>query len=432
MFAILNGAILMNFHKLYFKNPFYLAVLIIIVGYTILVPKNWFSIVSASCISVYLLIDVFPRTGNHSTIILFASLTILSLFFIKLFRKKELINPIFLSYFFRSLTVTIYFYTGFHKLNTDFLNPCVSCVNEINEYTISSLFGYPFKITDSLSRVFQIATLLIECIVPFGILFHKTIKYSIVILLIFHCYLSLSVFADFSAVGLFLLLGCMINFEENSFSKNTFLMVRIYLAMIIISVLSPFLLNYTNIPKSHYSFVKGCIFLVGYFSFIIYFFKNYSVKRNYFQRNYFLPLLLVCLILSFWTLKSYIGLGNAGNLTMFSNLVTEKSTNNHLLIDTKKTKIFDFEEDAVTIIYLNNKNITENYNGFKLPLVEFRFLVNYWSKTYKDEVPCKLIYKGKVFETKDICNSEFSQTKWWYKYLNFRKIQAKGPNECRW
>ena len=432
MFAILNGAILMNFHKLYFKNPVYLGVLILIIGYTILIPKNWFSIVSSCCISVYLLIDVFPRTGNHSTIILFASLTILFLFILKLFRKKELLNPIFLSYFFRSLTVTIYFYTGFHKLNTDFLNPCVSCVNEINEYTISSLFGYPFKITDSLSRVFQIATLIVECIVPFGIFFHKTRKYSIGILLFFHCYLSLSVFADFSAVGLFLLLGCLIDFKENIFSEKTIFMVRIYLVLIIMSVLIPFILNYTNVPKFQYSFVKGFIFLLGYFCFIIYFFKNYSVKQNYFQRSYFLPLLLLCLTISFWTLKSYIGLGNAGNLTMFSNLVTEKNTNNHLLIDTKKTKIFDFEEDAITIIYLKNKNIAENYNGYKLPLVEFRFLVNYWRENFKDKVPCKLVYKGKVYETKDICSSEFSQIKWWYKYLNFRKIQINGANECRW
>lgn len=422
----------MNFHKFYFRNPIYLGILILVIAYTIWFPKNWFSIIGNCCLFIFFLIGIYPRVGNHSAIILFASLTIVSLFILKLFRKKEILNPIFLSYFFRIFTVSVYFYTGFHKLNTDFLNPCVSCVNGINEYTISSIIGTTFKVNDSLSRLFQIIALIVECIVPFGILFHKTRKYSVLILLLFHSYLALSVFADFSAVGLFLLLGCVIDFEEYIFSKKIILMIRIYLGLIILSVLSPFFLRYTNLPQLQYSFVKGFIFLLGYLSFIVYFFKNHSTKCYYFQRKYFLPLLTLCLTISFWTLKSYIGLGNAGNLTMFSNLVTEKSSNNHLLIETNKTKIFDFEEDAVYIVKMENPYIKENFNGYKIPVVEFRFLVNYWSKKYNKPITCELIYKDKKHTYSDLKRSEFKNSKWWYKYLFFRKIQTTSPNECRW
>ena len=432
LFAILNGAILMNFHNFYFRHQTALFFLICITIYTIYNPKQWISLVFSCCFALFFLIDYFPRIGNHSTIILFASLTILLVFCLKIFNKKTLINPNFLSYFFRILTVTIYFYTGFHKLNTDFLNTCVSCVNEINEYTISSITGNNFKVTESMSRFFQITALIVECIIPFGILFHKTRKYSILILLLFHCYLSLSVFADFSAVGLFLLLGCMIDFEENIFSKKTILMVRFYLIMIILSVISPYFLNHTSLSKSLYSFVKGIVFLIGYLSFIVYFFKNHTTKRYHFNRNYFLPLFILFLSLSFWTLKGYIGLGNAGNLTMFSNLVTEKSMRNHLLIDTKKTKLFDLEEDAVYIIKMDNPHVKEKYNGFKLPVVEFRFLVNYWSNNFDKPIPCEFIYNGNKYKFKDLKNSEFKNSKWWYKYLSFRKIQTTSPNECRW
>lgn len=432
LFAILNGAVLMNFHNYLFKHSIGIVFLFCFVIYTIYKPKNWISVIGSCLFSVYYLLDFFPRIGNHSSIILFTSLTILLLFIFKLFSKKEVLNSKLLAYFFRIFTVTVYFYTGFHKLNTDYFNTCVSCVNEINEYTLSNIFGFPIKIGDSLSRFFQIIALIVECIVPFGIMHYKTRSYSVLLLLLFHSYLSLSVFADFSAVGLFLLLGCFIDFESNSFSKKTIFYIRLYLIMIMISVISPIFLSRISVQTSVFPFIKGFIFLVGYLSFFIYFFRNHDAKRYSFRRSYFMPLFILCISISFWTLKGYIGLGNAGNLTMFSNLVTEKSMNNHLLIDTKKTKLFNFEEDNVYIIKMDNPNIKENYTGYKLPIVEFRFLVKYWSKKFDKPIPCILVYKNKKYTFKDIKTSEFKNSKWWYKYLNFRKIQTTSPNECRW
>lgn len=432
MFAILNGAILMNFHNNYYKLPISLFFLIFFTAYSIYNPKQWVSLIFSCCFSIYYLLEFFPRIGNHSVVILFASICVLLLFILKIFNKKTLLNPNFLSYFFRIFTVTIYFYTGFHKFNTDFFNTCVSCVNEINEYTLSSVLGFPFKVTESFSRFFQISALILECIVPFGILFHKTRKYSIIILLLFHSYLALSVFADFSSVALFLLVGCMIDFEENVLSNKTILVLRFYLTMIILSVLFPFLLLKTTILKSQYDFIKGVVFLFGYITFIFHFLRNYTIKKQQFHLKYFLSLFLVFITISFWTLKSYIGLGNAGNLTMFSNLVTEKSMNNHFLIDTKKTKIFNFEEDNVYIVKMENPFVREKYNGYKIPVSEFRFLVNYWSTHFEKPIPCELIYKNKKYTFEDIKTSEFKETKWWYKYLSFRIIQTTSPNKCRW
>lgn len=432
LFAILNGAILMNFHKYIFKNPIAFGAIVLVTFLSILFPKKSFPILINSFLTVYLLGNLYPRIGNHSVILFFTSIVILFLFLFKLFKREFHINPSFLSYFFRVFTVTIYFYTGFHKLNTDYFNTCVSCVNEINEYTLSNVFGFNFKLNNTLSRFFQITALITECLVPLGILFHKTRKYAVFILLLFHSYLSLSVFADFSATGLFLLLGCMIDFENNNFSKETLLFVRIYLLMIIFSILCPLILIKTTVLPSQYPFIKGVFFLSGYLSFIIYFFRKFDTKVYVYQKRYFSPLAILFLMISFWTLKSYIGLGNAGNLTMFSNLVTEKKMSNHLLINTEKTKLFNFEEDNVYIIKLENPYVKENYNGFKIPVVEFRYLVNYWSKNIEKPIPCELVYKNKTYKFKDLKTSEFHNTKWWYRYLNFRKIQTTSPNECRW
>ena len=421
----------MNFHKLIYRNPPILAFLIFFLLVTIFNPKKWWATLINCIILIGLQILAFPRIGNHSTILLFISLTVWSLFFLKYFRINLNIKPDFISYSFRIITITIYFYTGFHKLNTDFFNSCVSCVNEINENTISGILNTNFKITDDISRFFQWSTIFIECVLPFGLLHHKTRKYTALLLLFFHFYLAFSFFADFCAAALFLLIGCIIDFKKEV-SPKTIYFLKIYLIFIVIAVVGYCLLPFTNIEKIKYRFVQGITFNIGLFLFAFHYFKKTSSKKLQFQKKYILPLASMSFLISIWTLKTYIGLGNAGNLTMFSNLVTEKSMNNHWLIDTKKTKLFDFEEDNVYIISIQNQSIKKYYNGYILPATEFRFLVNYWSRKYSKPIPCTLIYKGKKQHFEDIRKSPFTETKWWYKYLFFRKIQTSSPNKCRW
>lgn len=422
----------MNFHKLIYRNPIILCFLVFFLLLTIFNPKKWWATLLNCCILIGLQILAFPRIGNHSTILLFTSLVIWALFSLKFFKPKLKIDSNLISYFFRITVVTIYFYTGFHKLNNDFFNSCVSCVNGINDYNISSIFNTDFKTNEGLSRFFQWGTVLMECIVPFGILHHKIRKYAIILLLLFHSYLAFSVFADFSATALFLLIGCVIPFNQKEFSSKIIHSLKIYLLFILLAIVSYELLKFSSINPVKYRFIQGTIFNIGFLFFIFQFFKNATSERFHFQRNYILPLISIVFIISIWTLKTYVGLGNAGNLTMFSNLVTEKSMNNHWLIDTKKTKFFDFEEDNVHIIFINNPFIKENFNNYKLPVAEFRFLVNYWSRKFDKPIPCTLIYKGKKEHFEDIRKSPFTKTKWWYKHLSFRKIQTSSPNRCRW
>ena len=269
-------------------------------------------------------------------------------------------------------------------------------------------------------------------ILPFGLLFNKTRKYSAIVLLIFHFYLSLSVFADFSSIALFLIVGSLLDFNKKLEFKKLNNSIKIYLVFVITSVFSSIFMQRFNVDLYKISFYKGVIYNIGFGIVLFAILKNYHSRKyvyNFFYNRFIIPLIV---IVSFWTLKTYIGLGNAGNLTMFSNLVTEKQNNNHLIIDTKKFKIFDFEEDNVEIIYLKNLNIKEDFVGYKIPVVEFKYLVHYWDKNYNDVVPCKLIYKGKKIEIKDLRKSQFNNCKWWYKYLFFRKIQINGPNKCRW
>ena len=91
-----------------------------------------------------LCLDTIPRSATQTIRPMLYRTLSFSMTWIKLFKKNYLFNHDLISYCFRIATVTIYFYTGFHKLNTDFFNPCVSCVNGINEFTISNLFNVDF------------------------------------------------------------------------------------------------------------------------------------------------------------------------------------------------------------------------------------------------------------------------------------------------
>ncbi len=422
----------MNFHKLILRNPIVFIVILIFNLVFISSTKYWWAIVINLIITCYLLVDKYPRIGNHSTIILFICAALLVIFILKLLNFKLLLNSAFLPYLFRITLVSTYFYSGFHKLNSDFFNSCVSCVNDINEYNLSHFTNSKIVLSQQWSRFFQFATLVTEMILPFGLFHHKTRKFTALALLLFHFYLSFSVFSDFSALALFLIIGCIHNFDLKEIPKCNLKALKIYLIFSILAIFGKKMMLIAQIDRHNIDFYQGLVFNFGFLFFVISYFKTYIEKRYEYNRSYNLKLTLVLMIVSVWSLKGYVGLGNAGNLTMFSNLVTEKSRSNHLLIDTKKTKIFDFEEDYVYIMAIDVPILNKEYKGFYLPKVEFNFLVNYWGAKLNRAIYSKLLYRNKVYEIKDLRKSEFNHSKWWYRYLFFRKIQANAPNKCRW
>jgi hypothetical protein len=118
---------------------------------------------------------------------------------------------------------------------------------------------------------------------------------------------------------------------------------------------------------------------------------------------------------------------------MFSNLVTASKHNNHLLINTNKTRIFDFENDCVKFIeFTNPERKNDSFSGYYLPMVEFQYYIKHWDKKYKKPIKCVLEYQNKRYEIDNLATSQFNQGKWWYKYLSFRRIQEDSPNQCIW
>ena len=432
LLTLFNCALLMNFHELYWKKPIMTILLFIMVSITFINYKLWWATIINIVISLLYFITRFPRMANHTNIEFFIALLILSLLIYKVIYPKLKIAPNLVSWIFRISVVTIYFYSGFHKLNTDYFNPCVSCVNEVNDYIIGNLTGTTFKISESVSRFFQYTSIVMEMLIPIGLFWKGTRKMTALLLLFFHFYLNLAVYSDFGALAVFLIVGCILDFESKTIPKKTSKAIRYYIFFTLLTFGVKIILIKYRFTPYYYGFIQGLIFNLGWVIFFYYFFTNFKDKSYSIIKRHLFVLSTCFILISFWTLRTYIGLGNSGNFTMFSNLVTEETTSNHLIIDTKKTKIFNFEEDNVLILKLHDTLKIEQLEHTKIPISEFQFLSKNWCRLYKVKLNCTLVYKKDTVVIDDLRKSEFSKTQWWNRYLYFRKIQTEGPNKCRW
>ena len=151
-------------------------------------------------------------------------------------------------------------------------------------------------------------------------------------------------------------------------------------------------------------------------------------------------LLFFPLFLLIFGFSSYLGLGTAGNFSMFSNLKTEGRTSNHFLLSQNPFKIFDYQEDIVEIhIAFNDKGqyLTLNnrpLQGHYLPMIEFKKLIYDLTKDNR-KIAIEFKYRDQVYQTRDIINDPIwktSKQNWEMKLMNFRLISPVEPNECRW
>ena len=432
LLGVFNCALLLNFHLLIWQNTTLMVLIFCTVGLTFLSYKWWWATIINVLLSFVYFAIKFPRLANHANLEFFIEIIILGLLTYKILNPKFKIAPNVLSAVFRVSVVTIYFYTGFHKLNTDYFNPCVSCVNGINEYIFKNFTGIKLTLPEQFSYLFAYSSIIVEVLLPFGLLWHKTRKWTAILLLFFHFYLNFAVYADFSALAGFLILGCLIDFEAKTIPKNVIHAFRFYVLFTMLSIFANYIVLKFQFKISSRGFIHGLVFNIGWLIFFFTYFKNFQANALRFHKRPVLLLSTCFALISFWTLKTYIGLGNAGNFTMFSNLLTEKSRSNHLIIDTNKTKFFDFEEDNVLILKLPDTLKNSKLENYRLPLIEFKYKTTEWCKKYDFKLQCTLVYKNDTLTIPDLKKSAFNEKKWWYKYIMFRKIQTDGPNECYW
>lgn len=428
-----NCSLLMDFHDFYKINPYIFTFLFLSVLLNLISTKYWYSILFSFGFSILYYLLQFPRQANHANLQLFAEIFVLLLLLYQFISKKNQNLLPSIQLVFKISLICIYFFAGFHKLNSGFFNVDLSCANTIGNQTISNIFGADYKLNSFVIRFLQFSTLLVELIVPFGLLFKRFQKLTILILAFFHAILSWSNYADFSAFAGFLILASTLTLNNKEFSINNS-DLKVYIGFVLLSILIEIILIPFYLERATISFYTGSVFSIGFLYFFINYLKKHSFSLIGISKINSLIISFCCVLFFLvWSLKTYFGFGNMANLTMFSNLNTEKNYSNHYLINTKYTKLVDFEEDNVKIIALHDTLKNLRLEGFKLPIVDFKYKTKNWTKHYNNMIlNATIVYKNDTLIIKDLKESQFSKSEWYYKYLFFRKIQDDGNTGCFW
>jgi len=394
--------------------------------------RFWWATYAAIITALTILLPLFPRLANHSNLEVFICIISIGMLLAKLLFKLKLPRPHTVNLTFRLFLITIYFIAGFHKLNSGFFNADGSCSATIGATFNQMLYGGDFRFPPVVTKGFQLFTFFIEMVVPFGLLFKRFRTACVVLLACFHFYLSLYGFANFSAFAAFLITGSILNLEQ-ALPAGVLKGLRYYILFCVPAVVGCYVISRFNLGGiGEIKVYCGVVFNVGWVIYFYYLLRYNTATTLHFTFSWWQPATVV--LAGMWGLQCYAGLSTAGTLSMFSNLITLKGRSNHYLIDTNKTKIWDFEEDNVTIIEIPNKCTWNNgkpLKGYILPTIEFKSSVKKWSARYNEALPCTLVYKGRKLFIPDLRTSQFNKTEWWYRYLYYRRIPVEG-NECQW
>jgi hypothetical protein len=427
LLCLFNCALLLHFGTSgwpYLKTT---VVIALMTGIQFLNYRLWWPCAVSVIICLAGFLITVPRQANHFNMELFIGLIILGFLAYRYTGFKNHIAPETISRTIRLTLITIYFISGFHKLNSGFFNLDGSCATFIN----LKLFGDDIVLPDVMVRVLQVATIATEMILPFGLLHHKSRKPTVFLLALFHLYLALCNFSNFSAFAVFLLIGSSIDLSATNLSsfKNG---LRTYMGFCLAAATAGFMARHPFEHPRVYILLRGILFCIGCAVLC----KTFLFKKDLARQPYkpsVVPMLVVTLLI-LWGLQCYIGLSTGRNFNMFSNLVTEKNRNNHFLIDTQKTKIWNFEEDLVTIVQLpegiKKFNMVDPAE-YDFPLIEFKKVAHKWAGK-KKKMSCTIIYKGKLIHIDDFKQSEFARTEWWEHFLFYRPVPKEGTNPCMW
>ncbi|KGO84607.1 hypothetical protein Q765_20705 [Flavobacterium rivuli WB 3.3-2 = DSM 21788] len=383
---------------------------------------------------LFLFYDQFPRLANHANLEFFVCIFFSLLLIAKIIFKLEPPKARVVTYAFRITLITVYFIAGFHKLNSGFFSTNGSCSAYVEIMNIKLLYGKNPFTHHYLGWFAQVSTIIIEMIVPFGILFKSTRKITVIILACFHFYLNLCGFYNFSTFAALLIAGSTINLDTKELPESLLKSFKYFLFFCIFSAASTKFLWWLRVLPARQLVTYGSvIYNIGW---IILFYGLIKLSNNYATKYKFSWLHpAIFFVILFWGIQGYIGLSTASSLSMFSNLTTEKEHCNHFIIDTKKTKIWNFEEDYVVITNipkeckLSEIKLVQNYG---IPRIELKRNIMLWKK-FRQPLPCTLVYKGETIFVPDLRNSKFStyEMKWWYRFLYYRRIIVNN-NECLW
>ncbi|KAL3911155.1 MAG: hypothetical protein SGILL_007396 [Bacillariaceae sp.] len=346
--------------------------------------------------------------------------------------------------------IIMYSIAAFHKINHDFLfEPKVSCAYDMLrryiDFVDEDLWDEDDRFIPEKMPWFMVPLpwmgLFVEMTPPILMMFQKTQKFGVLMLVSLHLLLLPVGFADFGSIAQSLLwlfvspvpaskslpfnyytdmAGCfvflhVIVFIVNSYESDEHTLRNEEVAMVLLA----FAVHWAGIIRS------GALW------------EGIKMRKP----KSLISIFALCFF-AFFGMNQYLGLRTTGTLTMFSNLRTEGEKSNHLILRNNPLKIFGYQEDIVEVLTLDPRfeGDARIEPGWKYQVINFnREMMK--EKRWEDQYPdlyAKVLYKGEIYETWDLNNDPafdiFRQPESWLsrKYLDFRDIQPYDRQDCEW
>jgi hypothetical protein len=269
----------------------------------------------------------------------------------------------------RALLAVMYFYGIFHKINTDFLDPRVSCAVALYE-PLARVFGFAGNPIGHEIAIWS--TFIIETITLVALYWKRFFAVGLIFGLMFHFVIPLSTYSwymDFSSLVLALYMLSIPREVSTAFfervarifraSRERFGSLGLLVPFAVIGAIAALIVGAIALRVER----VGMLFQL-YNSVWVLFWAVYggiamvlltAVALDYLpwrgQHPPRQPLWLYAfpLILFITCLSPYVGLKTESSIAMFSNLHTEGGETNHLLFPTPPY-LFDYQRDVVEIV----------------------------------------------------------------------------------
>src|SRR5918997_3789390 len=338
-------------------------------------------------VTAALLSAPFPGVPNHANIMIYCNVLMIAAMIYSFARYRvfatdndyfEMVSPAL-----RASLILVYCLAGFNKLNTDFLNPQVSCAGAMLSKVVelgSLVTSNVFSVSAAFVLATAVFTILWELI---GGLILTIPKFQAPMLLVFgamHAVLAMIGFNDFSVLAFSLLFTFIPSSYYpllNSYVNLRFPRLRIHRAhaYFAINLLGALLSGgiLTGTQVQYFQQVSGLSFTLAALIFtwpilsMIFSSSRRPVWGGVPVLNRHMPkFMFVFLVLLFlYGMTPYLGLRTTGNFTMFSNLRTEGTSSNHLLLRSNPVKVWGYQEDVVRFMEIRH---ARGLKGNSLPI----------------------------------------------------------------